>query len=132
MSLEPPPGPGELAEIVAALHGDRAGVLKAQLTSIDAEIGERRLVAVDTTLVVHDELGRLRDEELNLTNDQNPNEHLRERLALQQEELGLSRELREEQRDSWKDVQSLRQEQRLVEKELTVEDHHHKRTKELL
>jgi hypothetical protein len=51
---------------------------------------------------------------------------------LEREKLDLTKELREEQRDAWKDVQILKREEREVENELLGNDQRHKRTKELL
>ena len=124
----------DVDEILGALHGDKKTVLKGQLTDIEKEIVERRLIAADTSIAVNDEIGELRNE---IVNRQPANEHMpdverKDRLALEREKSELTRELRLEQRDAWKDVQQLRREEREVEKELTVSVQQHKRFKELL
>lgn len=126
--------PNELDVVIDALHGDKKAVLKDQVKAIEEEIGERRLIAADTSLVIKDELQELRNETLNLTHtDEGQGDRdRRDRLAVEKERLDLSRELRGEQRDSWKDVQNLRREEREVEKELSTSDKEHRRARELL
>ena len=124
----------DVDEILGALHGDKKAVLKGQLTDIEKEIVERRLIAADTSIAVNDEIGELRNE---IVNRQPANEHMpdverKDRFALEREKSELTRELRLEQRDAWKDVQQLRREEREVEKELTVSVQQHKRVRELL
>jgi hypothetical protein len=126
--------PDELSAVIDALHGDKKAVLKDQVKTIEEEIGERRLIAADTTLVVKDELHELRNESLNLTHSEEGlgDRDRKDRLAVEKERLDLSRELREEQRDAWKDVQNLRREEREVVKELSTSDKEHRRARELL
>jgi hypothetical protein len=126
--------PDELDAVVDALHGDKKAVLKDQVKTIEEEIGERRLIAADTSLVIKDELQDLRNETLNLTHAEEGqgDRDRKDRLAVEKQRLDLSRELREEQRDSWKDVQNLRREEREVEKELSTSDKEHRRARELL
>jgi hypothetical protein len=118
--------PNELDGVLDALHGDRKGVLTAQLRSIEEEVVERRLIATDTTLVVHDEVNALTNEVINMPDSQRV-----ERLQLMREQRGLRREVRDEQRNAWKEVQALRQEERLVEKELLQAVKVHDRHKDL-
>ncbi len=115
-------------------HADKKRLFKGQLRSIEEEIVERRLIASDTTLQVHDEVGELENAIANLrpAHENAPDIERRDRLVLEREKIELNKELREEQRDSWKDVQHLKQEEREVEKELVGEEQRHKRTKELL
>jgi D-ribose pyranose/furanose isomerase RbsD len=115
-------------------HADRKQVLKGQLRSIEEEIVERRLIAADTSLQVHDEVGELDTTMANLrpAHEHAPDVERKDRMILEREKLDLTKEIREEQRDTWKDVQNLKREEREVEKELTTEEHEHKRTKELL
>jgi len=116
----------ELDGVLDALHGDRKAVLTTQLRSIEEEVVERRLIATDTTLVVHDEVHDLTNELLNLQESQR-----QDRLQLSREQRGLQREVRDEVRNAWKDVQALRQEERLVEKELLQAVKVHDRHKDL-
>jgi hypothetical protein len=117
-----------------AAHTDKKSLFKNQLRSIEEEIVERRLIASDTTLQVHDEVGELENVIANLRpmHESAPDTERRDRMVLEREKMELSKELREEQRDSWKDVQHLKQEEREVEMELVGENQRHKRTKELL
>lgn len=126
--------PDELNVVVEALHGDKKAVLKDQVKTIEEEIGERRLIAADTSLVIKDELQELRNETLNLTHTEEGqgDRDRKDRLAVEKQRLDLSRELRGEQRDSWKDVQNLRREEREVEKELSTSEKEHRRARELL
>jgi uncharacterized protein with von Willebrand factor type A (vWA) domain len=116
------------------LHADKKKLLKAQLRSIEEEIVERRLIASDTTLQVNDEVGELGNTIANLTpaHENAPDTERRDRMVLEREKMDLTKELREEQRESWNDVQQLKREEREVEKELVGEEQRHKRTKELL
>ena len=115
-------------------HADKKQLFKGQLRSIEQEIVERRLIAADTALQVHDEVGELDNTIANLrpAHENAPDIERRDRMVLEREKLDLTKELREEQRDSWKDVQHLKTEERTVEKELVGEEQRHKRTKELL
>jgi hypothetical protein len=124
----------ELDVVIDALHGDKKAVLKDQVKTIEEEIGERRLIAADTSLVIKDELQELRNETLNLTHAEEGqgDRDRKDRLAVEKQRLDLSRELRGEQRDSWKDVQNLRREEREVEKELSTSEKEHRRARELL
>jgi len=124
----------ELDVVIDALHGDKKAVLKDQVKTIEEEIGERRLIAADTSLVINDELQELRNETLNLTHTEEGqgDRDRKDRLAVEKQRLDLSRELRGEQRDSWKDVQNLRREEREVEKELSTSEKEHRRARELL
>jgi hypothetical protein len=92
------------------------------------------LIAADTSLVIKDELQELRNESLNLTHTEEGlgDRDRKDRLFVEKQRLDLSRELRGEQRDSWKDVQNLRREEREVEKELSTSDKEHRRARELL
>jgi len=124
----------DLTTVIDALHGDKKAVLKDQVKTIEEEIGERRLIAADTTLTIHDELTELKTESLNLTHTEEGlgDRDRKDRLAVEKQRLDLSRELRDEQRDSWKDVQNLRREEREVEKELSTSEKEHRRARELL
>jgi hypothetical protein len=115
-------------------HTDKKRLFKTQLRSIEEEIVERRLIASDTTLQVHDEVGELENAIANLrpAHESAADMERKDRMVLEREKMELTRELREEQRDSWKDVQHLKAEEREVEKELIDESQRHKRTKELL
>jgi hypothetical protein len=124
----------EIDEVLGALHGDKQKVLKGQLKGIEEEIVERRLIAADTSLSVNDQLTELGSEIANLRHaDENQSDiERKDRMVLEREKLDLTKELRVEERDAWKDVQQLKREEREVEKELVGNEQRHKRTKELL
>jgi hypothetical protein len=119
---------------LAGQHLDKKRLLKGQLRSIEEEIVERRLIASDTSLQVHDEVGVLDNTMANLrpAHENAPDVERKDRMILEREKLDLTKEIREEQRDSWKDVQQLKREEREVEKELVGEEQRHNRVKELL
>lgn len=114
-------------------HADKKAVLKGQLRSIEEELTERRLIAADTALQVHDEVGVIDNTLANLrpAHENAPDVERKDRMVLEREKLELTKELREEQRESWNDVQALKREEREVEKELVSEGQRHKRSKEL-
>jgi hypothetical protein len=126
--------PDDLDVALDGVHADKEKVLKGQLRSIEREIVERRLIAADTSLQVHDEVSDLRNDIINLTpaHENTPDVARKDRMVLEQEERALTKEIREEQRDTFKDVQALKREERDVEKELLTEEQRHKRTKDLL
>lgn len=124
----------DIDAVVDALHGDKKAVLKDQVKTIEQEIVERRLIASDNALAIHEELTELKTEGQNLAHagEGLPDRDRKERLAVEKERLELSRELRAEQRDAWKDVQNLKREEREVEKELSTSEKEHRRARELL
>lgn len=126
--------PDDVGDLLGALHSDKKAVLKGQLTDIEKEIVERRLIAVDTSTAVNEEIGELRHEIINMrpAHAYVPDVERKDLVVLEREKLDLTKELREEQRDAWKDVQQLKEEERQVEKELVSEEQRHKQTKELL
>jgi hypothetical protein len=126
--------PTDLDGIVTGLHDDKKRVLKGQLRSIEEEIVERRLIAADTSLQVHDEVHDLNNAILQLLppHPHVPDVERKDRMVLEREKLDLTKEVREEQRDSWKDVQQLKREEREVENVLLGEEQRHRRTKEFL
>jgi uncharacterized protein with von Willebrand factor type A (vWA) domain len=124
----------DIDAVLGALHGDKQHVLKEQLRSIEKEIVERRLINADTAIQVNEEVQELGSEIENLR-PAHENAHdveRKDRLVLERERLDLTKELREDQRDGWKDVQMLKREEREVENELLGNDQRHKRTKDLL
>ena len=124
----------DIDEVLGGLHRDKQHVLKEQVKSIEREIVERRLISADTKIVVNEEAGELANQIANLrpANPQLADVERKDRVVLEREKLDLTKELREEQRDAWKDVQILKREEREVENELLGNDQRHKRTKELL
>ena len=124
----------EFSAIVDALHGDKRAVLRDQVKSIEDEIGQRRMIAVENKVSINEELRELKTESLNVSHAEEglPDAERKDRLVIEKERLALSRELRAEERDTWKDVQNLRREEREVEKELSTSARDHRRARELL
>ncbi len=124
----------DIDEVLGGLHRDKQHVLKEQLKSIEKEIVERQLITADTAITVHEEVREVGTEIENLrpAHENAPDVERKDRLVLERERLDLTKELREDQRDAWKDVQILKREEREVEKELLGNEQQHKRTKEVL
>jgi hypothetical protein len=124
----------DVDDLLGSLHADKKAVLKGQLRTIEKEIVERRLISADTSLSVGEEIGEVRNEIVRLepAHENAPDVERKDRMVLEREKLELSKELREEIRDSWKDVQMLRREEREVAKELTTDEQRHRRTREML
>ncbi len=121
-------------EVLSSMHDDKATVLKQQRRSIEKEIVERRLIAADTTLDIGSEITELKTELLNLQppSEQDPDLTRKERHELAEETRELTREERDEQRDTWKDVQVLKREEREVERELLESQQRRRRVNDLL
>lgn len=123
--------------IKAALHGDKEEVLKGQHESIEQEIRKREAIDDENLKHVEEDIVLLHNEILGFKRlegehaRESPDER-RDRLNLVKEELDLTKELRLENRDAWKDLQVLKQEERVVEKELTTLAQRKKRYDEIL
>lgn len=129
--------PEKVKEIIkAALHGDKEIVLAQQHLSIEQQIAERERLDKENLLKVVEDLAAVHNEVLSLTPDEGQAragpEQRRDMIALVKEEIGLSKEMRAETRDTWKDIQQLKTEERIVEKELTQVEQRKKRYDELL
>jgi hypothetical protein len=123
--------------IKAALHGDKEEVLKEQHDSIEQEIQKREKIDVANVKHVEEDIVQLHNEILGFKyldgeNLRETPDQRRDRLNLVKVELDLTKELRLENRDTWKDVQVLKQEERVVEKELTTLAQRKKRYDEIL
>ena len=125
---------GEVDELIGALHGDKTAVLRGQLRRIEEEIVERRRISKENEALLEEEASVLRNAILNLepAHENASDVERKDRMVLERERLDLTKELRQEERDAWKDIQQLRREEREVEKELTTGDQRHKRIKDLL
>jgi|ERR1051326_8816354 hypothetical protein len=111
----------EIDAVSAALHGDKRTVLQHQLREIAREILEYILLELAQRHEIHEEIRQLRDERLKLApSDHEPDDPTKrkDRLRIEQEILGESREQRALQlkiRDTTKD---LRREEREKQGEL--------------
>jgi hypothetical protein len=104
--------------VVAALHQERTVVLRAQHASISTEVGERQRISANVARSLQEEILEVGSTILNLTRPDQPDLYLNERVTLDKQRRGLTRELRAEQIGAWRDVQELRREQRGIEHEL--------------
>lgn len=123
--------------IKAALHGDKEEVLKEQHASLEHEIHKREAIDKANVKHVEEDIVQLHNEILGFKPLEGENvrespDQRRDRLNLVKVELDLTKELRLENRDSWKDIQVLKQEERVVEKELTTLAQRKKRYDEIL
>jgi hypothetical protein len=113
--------PEDLESITAALSGDKRAVLHAQLKSIQREELERLLIEIFSRTNIEEEISDIRNEVVRLQpqadGSDNPQER-RDRIVLKKEVLDLTKEVREERRSTWRDVQNLEREKREVEKDL--------------
>lgn len=118
---------------LGALHEDKKAVLQDQRRKIEAEIVERRLIAADTTLAVEDELREVNTELLSAEppSPQDPDLLRKERQQLEKEKRTLTLEEREEQRDTWSDVQQLKKEERGIEREMLENEQRRRRIHDL-
>lgn len=123
----------EFDHISAALTGDKRAVLKDQLQRLEREVVERLLIDVLTRAAVEGEVTDIRGEIIRLQPPDGQGDDpvaRRDRLALEKERADLTKELRAEQRDCWRDVQELKREERQVEKELLTVHQRDKRLRE--
>ena len=123
----------EFDHISAALTGDKRAVLKDQLQRLEREVVERLLIDVLTRAAVEGEVTDIRGEIIRLQPREGQGDDpvaRRDRLALEKERADLTKELRTEQRDCWRDVQELKREERQVEKELLTVHQRDRRLRE--
>lgn len=127
--MNDPPG-DDVDRINAALSGDKRGVLEAQLKSIQREKLERFVIEIFGGKDISETVSELRNELLRMQPPdgqvESPQDR-KDRLVVEKEVLDLSKEGREEKRNTWRDVQNLEREQREVEKELLTAGQRDKR-----
>jgi hypothetical protein len=121
----------ELSDVLGSLHADKARVLRTQLSGIAVEITERYRIANVLTTALNDEALEIGSTLLNLVKQECADAYLRERIALSEQRRTLTKELRSEQRESWRDVQELRREQRTIEQELVEAGQRRQRLEDL-
>jgi hypothetical protein len=121
----------ELSDVLDAMHRDKSVVLRAQHTAINLEIGERQRITASLNRLLQEEILDLGSTILNLLRPDQPDAYLKERVTLEEHRRGLTRELRSEQLQAWRDVQELRREQRTIEHELTLDVQRRQRLEEM-
>jgi hypothetical protein len=121
----------DLDTVLGALHQEKLVVLRGQLSGIAVEIGERERIAHHIGLSLDAELLTVGSTILNLTRPESPDLYLKERVALEDQRRSLRKELRDEQRSAWQDVQELRREHRQIEQEVVQAGQRRTRLEEL-
>lgn len=120
--------------IAAALTGDRRAVLKDQLLRINTEIIERLAVNIVTREALHEQLTDLRRDIIATEPAHHglPDDTIirRDRFMLKRDYRQLIADLREEQRNCWRDTQVLKGEARQIEKELLALNQRDRRLQE--
>lgn len=108
--------------VAAALSGDKKAVLKDQLKRLEREELERLVLEILSKATIAQEILDIRNEILRLEplHEELGDDPMkrRDRLALKKEVLTLSKEVRDDERGTWRDVQNLKREEREVQKEL--------------
>lgn len=121
----------DLGAVVEAMYEDKKSVLRSQLAGITVEIGERQRITGAITQSLDAEVLDLGNTIANLTRQDAPDLYLKERVTLEEHRRTLTRELRGERLNAWRDVQELRREQRSIEQELVQAVQRTKRLEEL-
>lgn len=121
----------DLDAVLGKMHEEKTAVLRSQLSGIAVEVGERNAIASKIKGSLETELLAIGSTILNLTRPESPDLYLRERVQLDEQRRALTRELRAEERDAWRDVQELRREHRLIEQEIVQALQRRERLEEL-
>src|SRR5262249_36151766 len=110
-------------DLLRGLHEDRTGTVEEQLSSLEREISKRRLVSAETVVTLFGQIGELRQQILRLLPEHKeaPDQRRAEREPLERERRQLERELQEELRNRWRDLQDLHREHRQLTRERTEE-----------
>jgi hypothetical protein len=112
----------DIDSIRAAITGDYQAVLKQQVDLVQREIIERLAINITTREAIHELISHVRRSILQLepAHEGLPDDPgaRRERLVLEHEFRTLVLRLSEEQRNCWSDVQRLKAELRLCERDL--------------
>jgi hypothetical protein len=108
--------PGDLDDLLGMLHQDKTTRLRDQLTRVRRELNTRRLVSAEHTINLFDQITELTAVILRLLpehpNAGDPHRVIRE--GLERERRLLEKEITEEVRNRWRDVQDLRREERTL------------------
>jgi hypothetical protein len=121
----------DLGVLLELLQQEKATVLRSQLASISIDAGERQRISNVISSSLEQEVLEVSSTILNLTQHDQPDAYLKERVTLEEHRRTLTRELRAEQRDAWKDCQELRREQRMLELELVQSRQRRERLEDL-
>jgi len=119
----------DLYDLLGVMHHDKVGRLREQLARVRREINTRRLVSAEHTINLYDEITQLTSEILLLQPEHQhaPDNQRLMREALERERRVLEKELTEEVRERWRDVQDLRREERELQDALCEEDRRYER-----
>jgi len=121
----------DLGAVVEAMYDDKKIVLRSQLTGIAVELAERQRISSAISRSLHDESLDLGSTIANMTRLDAPDLYLKERVTMEEQRRSLTRELRGEQLNAWRDLQELRREQRSIEQELVQAVQRNKRLEEM-
>ncbi len=124
----------EERQLLEALYRDRALLVRAQLGRVVEELVERQLISAEMGRSIAAELRDLGTIILQLSpeHDNVPDLNRPDRLLLEKERRELTKELRAEQREAWRDFQLLRRELRELERELAQQRQQQHRLSEWL
>ena len=124
----------EWAAVLGAIHTDKHIVLRDQLRAIAGEIRQRREVYQAVTRAIDSDLSLVggQIQRFQPANQWEADLNRKDWLFLEGHQLDLGRELRQEQRECWRDIQHLLTEQRQVQRELSESQKRHDRTEKLL
>ena len=112
--------PDELSDLLSLLHHDKTARLWFELRLLEREVATRRLVSAEHTVRLYEQINDLTREILRLLpeHEHAADPHRMIRQGLERERRNLERELAEEVRARWRDVQELKREERTVRREL--------------
>ena len=113
--------------ILKAVHGDKEEVLQEQHASIEKEIADRKRIDSEVKERIDQDIVEV-DTAVMQAQPGNSDEV----ITLSKERLDLSKEKREEERECWKDIQDLKEEQRGVEKDLLTTEKKKERFTQIL
>ena len=122
-------------QLLGAVHGDQESLLREQLRKIEAQKAERERLSNVFLESMREDLLRLGTLLLQLTPEPSTAETpdvRHDRLSLERDRQTLAREGRDERRSCWLDQQTLEEEQRQLEKELTGHAKRRARLEDLL
>lgn len=116
-------------DVLDDLFTDRQSTITEQLAQIEREITKRRLASAERSIILFDQIRELQEQILHLQpeNDMTPDLQRSMREPLERERRLLERDLQDEIRDRWRDIQSLKQEQRQLLRERREQTQHYER-----
>ena len=101
-------------ELIRDLHDDTRLRIDDRLTAIELELMRRRLLSAEKTTILFEQLRELSEEILRLQpeGEHTADPHASRRGLLERERRALERDMLDEVRERWRDMQELRREHR--------------------